>query len=278
MFKSRVITAFLMAAVFFASLFLLPWQGFAIFMGLVLLAGAWEWSNLSGFSSKWQQLLYCFFTLLLTLGVSHFTGLLSSAIDTEAVRTLLLFACGWWAVALLWVQGYPSSAILWGQRWTRAIVGWLVLIPAWLALAYLHRSPLGSWLILLVMFTVFVADTGAYFFGRAFGKHKLAKNVSPGKSWEGFFGGVLCCLVLALAVTSYAGFDSWLPILVIVVFTGLASVLGDLLESMVKRQRGIKDSGTLLPGHGGIMDRLDSITAAAPVFVLGIILSGWGGI
>jgi phosphatidate cytidylyltransferase len=273
--KQRVITASIIASMFFAALFLFGWQGFFIFMTLVLMIGAWEWANLAGFESFPQRFVYCLFTVLLLTFVIYFTDVSRSTINVENVRTLLIIACTWWALALLWVQGYPSSAVLWGSRWVRAVLGWFVLIPAWLSLVYLHQMDVGVWLIVLMITTVFVADTGAYFFGRAFGKRKLALHVSPGKSWEGFWGGLLCCSLLATFVAYVSETGDWHVILMILLSTALASVLGDLLESMVKRHRGIKDSGSILPGHGGVLDRLDSITAAAPIFALGIILSGW---
>ena len=207
-------------------------------------------------------------------------GLLNSnplleRLDPVATRNLLLLSGIWWTVALLWVQSYPSSAILWGQIWVRAAMGWFALIPAWFALVYLYLHELGSWLVVLLLFTVVVMDTGAYFFGRAFGRHKLAAEISPGKSWEGFWGGLFCCVLLAIVVSSFISSGHWVTLVFLMIFTALASVLGDLLESMVKRHRGVKDSSHLLPGHGGVMDRLDGITAAAPIFTLGFILSGW---
>ncbi len=276
MLKQRVITAMIMGLVFLLSLFLLPSLGFSVFITLVLLVGAWEWSNLAGYGTSYQRLSYCICTLLLIALVAFYTRVIIEAgFNAEAVRHVLLIAGIWWAVALLWIQSYPSSALLWGHRLVRAIMGWLVLVPAWLALSYLHHLDHGALLILLVIVIVFVADTGAYFVGRRFGRRKLAFQVSPGKSWEGFWGGLLCCVLLAVVVAAYVDFRQWLALLLVVVLTALASVVGDLLESMVKRHRDIKDSSHLLPGHGGVMDRLDSITAAAPVFVLGIMLSGW---
>jgi phosphatidate cytidylyltransferase len=264
-----------MTLVFIAALFFLPWEGFVVLMTLVLLLGAWEWANLAGFEKGNQRIFYCIATLIPLLLVAYFVGIFDSIINIQSVRTILIVACTWWALALLWIQGYPSSAVLWGSRWVRAIVGWLVLIPTWVSMIYLHQMNFGVWLILLMIATVVVADTGAYFFGRAFGKHKLALHVSPGKSWEGFWGGLLSCSLLATIVAALSNIAGWPSILVVLLFTSLASVLGDLLESMIKRHRGIKDSGYLLPGHGGLLDRLDSITAAAPIFVLGVILAGW---
>ncbi len=275
MLKLRIITAVVLATVFLLSLFFLPWYGFIVFVGVVTLVGAWEWANLAGFGSMSQRLLYSLLTAVVMFLVASYTGLMEGIVYLAETRNVLVVAGAWWAVALLWVQGYPSSTVIWSSRWVRALMGWLVIVPCWLSLSYLHQEHQGSLLILLVMITVIVADTGAYFTGKAFGRHKLLVKVSPGKSWEGFWGGLIACLLLALLVEIYTGFVQWKPLFVIMLFTSLGSVLGDLLESMVKRHRDIKDSGSVLPGHGGMLDRIDSITAAAPIFTLGIILSGW---
>ncbi len=275
MLKQRIITGALLGIVFLLCLFFLPWLGFTVFVALVLLIGAWEWANLASFETLYQRLIYTAATLLLMICVAFYVGMDHHLIKQTEVRNVLLVAGTWWALALLWVQGYPSSTVLWGSRWVRALMGWLVLIPSWLSLSYLHQYSNGSWLILLVMMIVVIADSGAYFSGKAFGRRKLVVQVSPGKSWEGFWGGLFCCSLLGLIVASSTGFKEWLSLFVIVLLTALASVLGDLLESMIKRHRDVKDSGTILPGHGGVLDRIDSITAAAPIFTLGVILSGW---
>ncbi|MFT6387189.1 MAG: phosphatidate cytidylyltransferase [Cellvibrionaceae bacterium] len=281
MLKLRIITAALLLSTFLVVLFLLPFLAFVVFVTAVVLIGAWEWANLSGFESGLQRLLYVFATAFLMILVGIYVDIIgslktSALMDLNLVRNIMLVAGVWWAVALLWVQGYPSSAVLWGQGWVRAFMGWLVLLPMWLAVIYLDQLSKGPWLTLLLLLTVVVADTGAYFFGRAFGKRKLAVNVSPGKSWEGFWGGLFCCAILAVVVAAYTDSERWLVLMMILLVTSLSSVLGDLLESMVKRYRNIKDSGSILPGHGGVMDRIDSITAAAPIFVLALLLSGWG--
>ena len=143
------------------------------------------------------------------------------------------------------------------------------------ALLYLHSLVNGNWLILLVVITVATADTGAYFFGKIFGKHPLAATISPGKSWEGFWGGLFACTLLALLVAWVVDFSQWMQLLAIISFVALASVIGDLVESMVKRHRGVKDSGSILPGHGGVLDRIDGLTAAVPVFALAVMSSNW---
>ena len=278
MLKKRIITAVCLVTVFLLDLLLLPSPWFISLVALVILIAAWEWSDLSGFSGKRQRAMYCVLVLLAGLGVLHFVGITngfsSPEINDNNVLAVLTTAGAWWAIALLWVQGYPSSAVLWGSRWIRLVMGLFVLLPCLVGIFYLYQQSLGTWLILWVAAIVSTADIFAYFSGRAFGRRKLAKEVSPGKSWEGVAGGVLACIVLAFAV-SYITDKSLLLTLLVVVPTVLSSVLGDLLESMVKRHRGIKDSGSILPGHGGIMDRIDGLTAAIPIFALALAISNW---
>lgn len=276
MLKQRVITALVLAAIFLAALFGLPSGYFSFFIGAVLLIGAWEWANLSGFPAIWQRLVYSFVLLILLVGTSlylGFEGEASPRLNSLAIRDVLIVGCGWWALALLLVQGYPSSSVLWGHKSLRLVMGVLVLVPTWVALVYVRQHDNGAWLVLLLMLVVAVADSGGYFAGRRFGKHKLASSVSPGKTWEGFAGGFLANCLLAVLLSQLLGM-SLLLMLVLIVPTSLISVLGDLLESMVKRHAGAKDSGSILPGHGGILDRVDGITAAAPVFALALLASG----
>jgi len=276
MLKTRIVTALCLLAVFLISLLWLPSAWFSAFIGIVLLAAAWEWANLSGFQGRYHKLIYCIACVILALCTGYYVGLFSvGPLDQSKMLSLFLTTGVWWALALLWVQGYPSSAVLWGSQWMRALIGLFVLIPSGFALIFIRNQPEGAWLILLVVIIVAAADTGAYFSGKAFGQRKLAKEVSPGKSWEGVFGGLLVCSLLTVVMTLLFNVDSWLTLLFIVIPTALVSVLGDLLESMVKRHRGIKDSGNLLPGHGGVLDRIDGLTAAVPIFALAIILSGW---
>lgn len=276
MLKQRVITALVLAIIFIVALFGLPAGYFSFFVGAIVLIGAWEWACLAGFPARWQRALYALFILVVLLLASFYLGFEGEAspnLDADAIRELLIAGCIWWAIALLLVQGYPSSALLWGHKILRLLMGLLVLIPTWVALVYVRQQEAGAWLVLLLMLIVAMADSGGYFAGKRFGKHKLASAVSPGKTWEGFAGGLIanCVLALMLSLTLEL---SLLLMLVLVVPTSLVSVLGDLLESMLKRQAGIKDSGTILPGHGGILDRVDGVTAAAPVFALALLASG----
>lgn len=273
MLKKRVITALLLVSIFLVTLFFTPWYFFAAILGAFLIAGAWEWANLSGVDNKGFRIVYALVLAAIAGGLGMF---LEWSLDVASVKNLLIVSATWWAVSFLWVQGFPSSAIIWGSSPVRLLMGAFVLIPAWLSCLFLLNKPSGAWLVLFVVFLVAAADIGAYFAGRRFGKNKLAPNVSPGKSWEGVWGGACFALFIAGLFNLYLDGPSWLSLLVLVFPTVFASVLGDLLESMVKRHRGIKDSSNLLPGHGGVLDRVDGLVAALPVFSLAIIMTQWG--
>jgi phosphatidate cytidylyltransferase len=176
----------------------------------------------------------------------------------------------WWAMATFLVLTYPRTTRHWANAATKLVIGLLILLPAWQGLIWIKQGPLGNWQIMAVMVLVWGADVGAYFSGKAFGKRKLAPKVSPGKSWEGVYGG----LALSLIITAVVGFvRDWTVAQLLMGLIGAAlivfvSVVGDLTESMFKRQSGIKDSSNLLPGHGGVLDRIDSLTAAIPIFAV----------
>lgn len=277
MLKQRIITGVLLVLAIFAALAYLSMPALTGLIAGAFLLAAWEWANLSGFESRPGRGLYVLGSAAVMAMVAWQSALMAEQ-NTAVLRDIFVAACLWWTIALLWVKTYPTSAVLWGSKAARSVMGLLVLVPAWLALSYLRYLPDGVYLILVVIGLVVAADVGAYFTGRAFGKAKLAAAVSPGKSWAGFWGGLASCV--SLMAILWQVWPGAMPIsltaaLMLAVATGLASVLGDLLESMVKRHRGIKDSGNILPGHGGIMDRIDSITAAAPVFALGLFATGW---
>lgn len=270
MLKQRILTALVLAALFLAALFGLSPGQFTLFAALVIAIGGWEWSRLAGLDA-FPARVGCVVLAGMVMGVLWLHGVHGQGGPLPGmVKPVLLLGCIWWALALLWVQGYPSSALLWGSVIGRLAMGLLILVPAWLALVVLAHLEGGRWLILLVVLIVAGADVGAFFSGRAFGRRKLAPAVSPGKTLEGLAGG----LVTVMAVTTLflllnpAHQSLWWQWTLVVVLTALASVLGDLVESMVKRHRGVKDSGVLLPGHGGLLDRIDSLSAALPVFTL----------
>lgn len=269
MLKQRVVTASVITILFLSVLLLAPALAFIAFMSLVIILGAWEWANLAGLNTLVQRAIYVVAVVglgaAMWVAVYHFQWL--------TPEHVLGLSGVWWAIALLWVQGYPASAVLWRTVPVRLLMGLCVLLPAWLAVYQLRVLADDPYLVLAVVLLVAAADSGAYFFGRAFGRHKLAPNVSPGKSWEGVLGGMAVVLVIAGGYSLVSGQVTLIQAFVIAVPTALVSVLGDLLESMLKRQRGIKDSSQLLPGHGGVLDRIDGLVAAVPVFTLVLLLT-----
>ena len=277
MLEQRIITAIILISLIGTGLFWMPPTGLAVLFGGLVLIAAWEWAAMAGLSSVIARLGYAAVIGLLILASAYYSQILTAAPKFELIRDILGVGCLWWAVALLWVRGFPASAVIWRAGVMRMSMGALTLVPAWIAIVYLRNHPYGIELIFLVIGIVAAADIGAYFSGKAWGKSKLAVEVSPGKSWAGFWGGLISSV--SLVITLWWLFDggrySLVAVVAIAVVTALASVLGDLLESMLKRQQGIKDSGRILPGHGGMMDRLDSMTAAAPVFALCFLLAGW---
>lgn len=276
MLKQRVITALIMITLIGAGIIFLPELWFALMVAALVLVAGWEWAGLSGLDSAKARAGFTLVIALLLMLAGWHTQLRVDGLQLSRVRDVLGAGCLWWAVALLWVRSYPASAVIWKSVPMRLLMGCLTLVPAWLAFVYLRLQAQGIVLIFMLIVLVAAADVGAYFTGRAWGKAKLAPHVSPGKSWAGFWGGISCASLCAVIAWLALEQDrlGLLPMVVIALVTALASVLGDLLESMVKRQQGVKDSGRILPGHGGMMDRLDSMTAAAPVFALALLLVG----
>lgn len=274
MLGTRIITALILAGCLLAGLFLLPVIGmqwvFAVIVGLA----AWEWAGLLGTSSR-ARIGYGVVTILPCL------LLLASGLPKTWMIAL-------WAVAVLfWLLAVP----LWFRaRWSLTqhglcglggLVGWVLLIPTWAAMVALHQH--GAWWLLAAMALVWVADIAAYFAGRTFGRHKLAPTISPGKTWEGAAGAVVGVFVYALGVGAYVYGDSWARLggaqilqagLMLLLLTAV-SIVGDLFESLAKRQAGVKDSSALLPGHGGVLDRIDSLTSTLPFAALAVTLAGY---
>jgi phosphatidate cytidylyltransferase len=180
-------------------------------------------------------------------------------------ENLLWVSLAWWGIAFLWIVAGPAAH----NRATAFFGGLLVIVPAVIALAHLYRLPLGPQLVLFLLLLVWAADVGAFFAGRAFGRLKLAPRVSPNKTWEGLIGGVVVSTVVAVAGVWWFGRPP-LAFICLSVAVVLISIVGDLTESMFKRFAGLKDSGSIFPGHGGVLDRFDSVFAAAPIFLLGL--------
>jgi phosphatidate cytidylyltransferase len=259
--RARLITGALFGGVLISVVLFLPTPLAAVLLGALWILGAWEWAGLARLHSG-GRLVYAAACAACMLALYVFA-------DSRVLYALLIVTLAGLLLAFVAVLTYPRK---FGMA-TVGAAGFVSLVPSWLMLVRLHGElPLGPALALTVLAIVWAADIGAYTCGRAFGRIKLAPAVSPGKTWEGVTGG----LVSAAAAAWLAAILLNLPpgaLLALGVLTALASVVGDLAVSVFKRNVGLKDTGTLLPGHGGVMDRIDSLTAAIPVFVLGLMLA-----
>ncbi|MFU8797465.1 MAG: phosphatidate cytidylyltransferase [Gammaproteobacteria bacterium] len=254
MLKQRILTALILIPLVLFTLFFASYPAFAGITALVLLLGAWEWSPLMGLHKKHQRFAWIIFIAALFLVLYRLEFLLQPVLIVGA----LWWTCVTFALGYVIYQNYAWKL----PSWLVGMSGILSLVPCWVALNALRGLPHGASLVLLLLLCVWGADTGAYFAGKQWGHRKLAPLISPKKSWEGFWGG-------AVVVVLIAGIGGHL-FLGVMLF--LVAVVGDLFESLLKRSSDIKDSGQLLPGHGGILDRIDSLLACAPIFALGIIV------
>jgi len=270
MLKARVLTALALLCGLLVGVFLLPAWAWLLVCALVCGAAAWEWGALAGFARPLR---------------------LSTAASLGGACLLLGLVTGFGspgaAGGLLLVPLYSLSALFWllvapawlAKKWSltnpmlASVVGFVVLVPT--ALALVHLRAVSPWLMLAVMAVVWVADIAAYFSGRSFGRHKLAPSISPGKTWEGAIGAGLAVLLFGFGMLAWQGASQpggALAIAAVLVMWTALSIVGDLYESLLKRQAGMKDSGSILPGHGGILDRIDSLTSTLPMVALGIVL------
>lgn len=272
MLKARVITAVILLALLLVALFALPPFAWAALIVAMVMQGAVEWSRLSGLGGG-KANAYRGLTLLLMAGL-----LWADAGAAEAQRVYLHLAV-YAVAALLWLIIVPAWLMAgWKVRQPAlmALTGWAVLVPTGFAMLDLREA--SPWILLSVMGLVWVADIAAYFAGRRFGKNRLAPSISPGKTWEGVAGALLGVSVYVVLAWSFSlSHREALPILLLAAWcwTGLA-VIGDLFESAVKRQAGVKDSGALLPGHGGLLDRIDALTSTLPLAAMAMLLQKLG--
>jgi phosphatidate cytidylyltransferase len=263
--KKRIATAVVLAPLSLAGVFLLPIQGFAIFLTLVLLLAAYEWGPLSGLQSSVGRYGFCGLVLAAVAGLMFFP-------NSEVDQGVLSLSLALWLVAIFWIVRYPRPGA-WSLSAIRALIGIIFLVATWVALVGIKREEHGNAWILLLFLIVWGADTGAYFAGKQWGRTKLAPNVSPGKTREGMLGGLVTVALVSLAFAQWneLSIPSTVYLMILGVVTAVMSVMGDLFESLLKRHSGLKDSGNLLPGHGGILDRIDSLLAATPFFYLGLL-------
>ncbi len=265
MLKTRVLTSLVLVPSFFATLFLLPNIFWAILMMAISLIALYEWGEMAKFSKP-----YLFGYVFLATVLCSFILFLAHKFGNHwlVYRALDLF----FVAAIFWIFMVPI--LLWKSihiknRWLIGVMGYLVVLPLWLAFVCLKIAD--PWLLLGLTATVWIADSAAYFAGKRFGKNKLAPSISPGKTWEGVFGGLLAVTMYGMALSAYFALP-WIITLVILWVMSILSVVGDLFESLIKRQANIKDSGSLLPGHGGVLDRIDGLTSSLPIAVLLIFI------
>ncbi len=266
MLKQRILTAVILIPIILAAVYYLPPAWFCLFTAVIALAGAWEWTNLMQISKPLYRCLY------LALVVVIF-------VDSLFIPVTFIFVSAfiWWIIASLLVMYYPRGGNIWGNSvFLRGLMGLFVLVPCWAAINFIRNQEDGLLGLLFLFVLIWGADSAAYFAGKKWGTTKLAPLVSPGKSWQGFVGALIVTVIIALVTLwlSHVPFLVWPFAILLSLITVIFSVMGDLFESMMKRQAGLKDSGKLLPGHGGMLDRIDSLTAAAPIFALGALVLG----
>ena len=267
MFLTRALTVLIALPVFAAALLLLPRFGWALFLLPVLAIGAWEWGGLAGYRAS-GRFAYAAFLTACAFGIGYVAGHVATGVPVD-MWLYGLSAAFWVLIAPLWLRGH------WAVRnaFVLGVTGWIALVPLWLALVRLQGDP---WALLLIMSIVWIADTAAYIAGKQFGRRKLAPRISPGKSWEGVLGAAVALFLywLILWFVTAVG-ERFLPAawaLGLFATVLALSIVGDLFESWLKRQAGVKDSGQILPGHGGILDRVDGLTSTMPIAALVLYL------
>ena len=279
--KQRVITAVLLLVALIAATTQLPPFYFSLFIAAVILVAAWEWAGLVSSDKEIAKLPYLVSIAAMLVGSFFLLGISPDVQSIDGFRASLVLMLGllFWLISLFFLAGYPENSNLWNDESKIALMGVLVLIPTFVGIVVLKYILPSGYLVLALVILVAAVDVGAYFVGVNFGSRKLAANLSPKKSWEGVLGGTVVCLLVAglfvwLMHNNLQTLSSIQIIALLTLSVGVTffSVVGDLIESMLKRNCGVKDSGTMLPGHGGVLDRVDGLVAATPLFVLTMML------
>ncbi|HET7300577.1 MAG TPA: phosphatidate cytidylyltransferase [Oleiagrimonas sp.] len=272
MLLQRILTALILTPLAVVIILFPPTWLFALIVALVLLGAQWEWTRLCGLNTPAARVVMPVLTLIAL-------ALLWWQRDAfHAWLIVLVIGFAWWLTALAWLRTYTFAASPSREHtWLKLLVSLLILVPAWVALSRLHGSvPHGHWWTLLALCIVWAADIGAFFSGRAFGKRKLAPRISPGKTRAGAWGALVAGMLVAVIGGWLLGIHDGklVGMAALGLVTVAASIVGDLFESLMKRHADIKDSSAIFPGHGGLLDRLDSVFAALPIFVLGKLVLG----
>ncbi len=271
MLKDRILTALVLIPLLLAVIIWLSTGRLAIFLGIIILVGGWEWSRLSGFAGVVPRLFY-----VGLLGVSMWYGY-NWISQGDTILYVLYFSFVWWLLVFAWLTVTPVEKMLSSMVNTYfcSLIGFILLIPPWISLLWLHSlGSNGLYLLLSFFALMWAVDSGAYFTGNLAGITKLAPTISPGKSLEGVYGGLVAVIIVAFLLGCLLELNDihLLQFISLALLGGVFSVAGDLLESVAKRSSRLKDSGSIFPGHGGVMDRIDGLTAAAPLYVLAL---GW---
>ena len=260
---SRIFSALIMLSVFLSSMFLFSGKFFSFIIYIASILALYEWSKLLYFKSH-EKKIFLFISLC-------FIYLIDKYLSYDDAKFLLIGA------SIFWICIAPSFLIFkihLKNFFLSALIGWILVMPLIISLNYLIQ--LSPWVVLLVLTTIWLADSGAYFFGKQFGKRKLAPSISPGKTWEGFIGALFIVSLFSITLTYFGFVDSYASILFFNLIL-LLSVEGDLFESYIKRMAKVKDSGDLIPGHGGILDRIDSLCSSLPLATLILISPSFFG-
>jgi len=269
MLKHRLLTAFILGPLVLWGIYALPELYFLLFVLLLVTMGAWEWSAFAGWNHKSSRSIFTALSAALYSSILWFNHI-------EINQAVILISLVWWLLCIPLLISFPfKQSHLLQKKLIKAIVGILLLLATLISMVMIRNNPnYGSEYILYLIFIIWFADSGAYFAGRSLGKNKLIPNVSPGKTWEGVVGAIVVTFIVSIAslyILDIPSSDSILFIIVTFV-TVVYSIVGDLSESMFKRMENIKDSGNILPGHGGILDRIDSMMSAFPIFFAGLWL------
>ena len=281
MLKQRIITAIILALIFITATVFLSSFSYSLFVTIVVLAASWEWCAFIGLAKQVAKVSYLATLGSMIIALYFFLGIVPESLVINSYRAGIILGLGilFWVLTFFMLKGYPSNSDRWNNKSKIALMGLMALIPTWVGIVQIKYLNPQGFLLLGMVVMVAAADIGAYFVGKRIGKNRLAPSLSPNKTWEGVMGGFAACLLVGILLIwllhSYLITLSNVQILILVLLSlvvMLFDVIGDLLESMLKRNRDLKDSGKILPGHGGILDRVDGLLAVTPIFVLTFLI------
>lgn len=289
MLLQRIITAVILIPLVVSAVYLLPIEYFTLLVGLIMVLAAWEWTNLIGLHSLWAKIVFQLLLIIPMLGIYFWTYILeflAFSFDQNEIRSYsgvlewgVIAPVLFWLGIMLLIRKSPDNFLkLQLKTFYKALTGWFVLLAAWMFLCRL-RTFFSADMAMYFLILIWCADIAAYFVGKKYGSTKLSPNISPGKTVAGFYGALASAAVCGVALVLIYGFPMLIAadFILLSVLTVLLSIYGDLFFSLVKRQQGVKDSGFIFPGHGGVLDRIDSMIAAIPFFYAGVILI-WGSL